>query len=59
MASLTNLKVLLIGNNDLKGNLAELNIQLPNLKQFDFVDVKNQGMIATLDSEEDESEDDN
>ena len=52
MASLTKLKVLLISNNDFKGELVQLKTQLPNLKQFDFIDGKNQSTIATLDDED-------
>jgi hypothetical protein len=54
MTNLINLKVLLLGNNDFKGELVELKTQLPNLKQFDYVDVKNQSEIATLDTEDDD-----
>ncbi len=54
IVNLTKLKVLLIGNNDFKGELVELQNQFPNLKQFDFVDIHNQGAIATLDTEDDD-----
>ena len=52
MVKLSKLKVLLIGNNGFKGELAQLGKQFPNLIEFDYQNTKPGGTLATLDIED-------
>ena len=50
LASLTNLKVLMLNNNDLKGDFAGLEAKLPKGVQFEYVNLsekKNSALAGT------------